>query len=287
MVKNKYPISFIIPCYNCEKTIEESVSSIVDLKLSNYEICMVDDCSNDRTLEIIKNLSRKYSNLIKIMHHQKNMGGAVTRNDCVSLSKFNWVFCLDSDNVLHKESVLKLINEIDLDNDFISFGLIKFFFDFLFLDIKLKEWFFKAKEMSFDDLRKTNNNPVASGNLLFSKRMFDKIGGYETDLGAYDSYAFGYKALYYGFNIKIVKNSWYYHRLSLNSYWEREISKNVINFRKLLLRFPEKFTKEEIYLIKNSDNVYPVFLNLKNDFTFVRENLLARIIHFCKSHILI
>jgi len=211
------------------------------------------------------------------------MGGAVTRNDCVKLSRYPWIFCLDSDNFLHKKSFLKLYSEIEPRDAMISFGVIRYFFDFLFLDIELRKWVFNARKMDFTDLRKTMYNPPASGNLLFSRKLFDDIGGYETDLGAYDSYAFGYKALYYGNTIKIIRDTWYYHRLSLNSYWRRENSRNEDNLRKLLLRFPDRFTKRELLEIKESAHITDVLVNLPNDFTVIRDSYLYKFVRFIKS----
>jgi len=286
MIHNKYPITFIIPCYNCAKTIKESVMSIINLNLENYEICMVDDCSKDETLEIIKRLSKKYPDVIRFSSHSENMGGAVTRNDCVKLSNYPWIFCLDSDNVLHGKSFLKLYYEIKPEDTMISFGVIKYFFDFLFIDVVFKKWVFNSDVMDFTDLRKTMFNPPASGNLLFSRKLFDNIGGYETDLGAYDSYAFGYKALYYGNTIKIVRDAWYYHRLGLNSYWKRESSRNESNLKKLLLRFPDKFTSQELLDIKESTHSVDVFVNLPNDFTIVHDCFFSKVVSSGKKFFL-
>ncbi|MCX6761928.1 MAG: glycosyltransferase family 2 protein, partial [Candidatus Moranbacteria bacterium] len=59
-------ISFIIPCYNCEKTLNDTISSILDLELKEFEICMVDDGSKDRTYDLLKSYAEKYPENIKI-----------------------------------------------------------------------------------------------------------------------------------------------------------------------------------------------------------------------------
>lgn len=53
-LEKKMKISFIIPCYNCEKTLSDTVESILSLKLNDFEICMVDDGSKDNTFKILK-----------------------------------------------------------------------------------------------------------------------------------------------------------------------------------------------------------------------------------------
>ena len=50
-------VTILIPCYNEAKTIEEVVSKVVNSDVSDKEIIIIDDCSNDGTKEILKNLS--------------------------------------------------------------------------------------------------------------------------------------------------------------------------------------------------------------------------------------
>ena len=47
-------ISVIVPVLNSENYLEECISSIIDQSYSNFELIIVDDCSNDNTLEIVK-----------------------------------------------------------------------------------------------------------------------------------------------------------------------------------------------------------------------------------------
>ena len=61
-------ISFIIPCYNCEKTLGDTVGSILNLKLSEFEICMVDDGSKDETYNLLKAYAEKYPQNLSLIH---------------------------------------------------------------------------------------------------------------------------------------------------------------------------------------------------------------------------
>ncbi len=55
-------ISYIIPAYNCETTLEEAVESIFDGNFVNGdEVVIVDDCSSDKTVEIAEKLSEKHT----------------------------------------------------------------------------------------------------------------------------------------------------------------------------------------------------------------------------------
>lgn len=65
-------LSIIIPAYNAAKYVERCVDSIISQNYSDAEIILVDDGSNDNTLEICRSLSSKYLN-IRALH--KNNGG--------------------------------------------------------------------------------------------------------------------------------------------------------------------------------------------------------------------
>jgi glycosyltransferase involved in cell wall biosynthesis len=66
-------ISIIIPCFNEEKTLEKIISKVMLFKSFKKEIIIVDDCSNDSTPIIIKNLVLKFDE-IKSINHEKNYG---------------------------------------------------------------------------------------------------------------------------------------------------------------------------------------------------------------------
>lgn len=267
-LRNKLKISFIVPCYNSEKTVDETVKSILDLKLQDFEICLVDDGSIDRTWKRLKSLQQKYPGVIKIGKNPKNQGGGHTRNVCFSMSRFPYIFNLDSDNVLQAESFLKLIDATEEGDSLIAFGAIKFFYatPFKWLKFCYKDLLFLKNEMTFEVLRKTLTHPVVSGNYLYKREVFEKIGGYETDLGAMDTWSFGYKALLNGYKFRIVPGTHYLHRVHLDSYWFRELDNNFENLRKLLLRFPEKFSANEIEEIRKSKDIRNFLINQKNDF---------------------
>jgi glycosyltransferase involved in cell wall biosynthesis len=244
------------------------VQSILDLKLQNFEICLVDDGSADGTWKKLKSYQDKFPDIIKINQNTKNRGGGYTRNTCFLLSRNPYIFCLDSDNVLHAESFFRLVDAASDVDAMVTFDTIKFFYSTPFRWLKLcyKDLVFLKKEMSYGDLRKTLTHPVVGGNYLFKSEVFKKTGGYETDLGAMDTWSFGYKALIAGYKYKIVLGTFYFHRVHLDSYWFRELDKNFENLKALLLRYPEKFSSEEIRALKDSKDVVKFLVNKKNDF---------------------
>ena len=74
--RDTFKLSIIIPCYNEKKSIEEILrrvnQSLKNYKISKYEILIVDDFSNDGTIDILKNLENREK--IKIYFHDTNLG---------------------------------------------------------------------------------------------------------------------------------------------------------------------------------------------------------------------
>lgn len=88
-------ISVIIPTYNREKTIEYCIKSIINQTLKPFEIIIVDDCSDDKTIEIVEKMN---INNLKIIKLEKNSGAQVARNTGVLESTGKWIAFQDSDD---------------------------------------------------------------------------------------------------------------------------------------------------------------------------------------------
>lgn len=90
-------VSIIMPSYNTEKYISESIASVQKQSYADWELIIVDDCSTDNTDEIVKPfLSDKR---IKYIKNETNSGAAVSRNRALREAKGKWIAFLDSDDL--------------------------------------------------------------------------------------------------------------------------------------------------------------------------------------------
>ena len=100
--------SFIMPAYNCAKTVRQSVESILEGGLNDGDrLIIVDDGSTDETGRILDDLRRRY-HVIEVVKHRENKGGGAARNTAVESTDSEILFCLDSDNILVPGSLQKL-----------------------------------------------------------------------------------------------------------------------------------------------------------------------------------
>lgn len=109
-------ISFVIPCYRSEKTLPAVVKEIQD-KLNTmpeftYDIFLVNDCSPDNTLEVIRGLCEQYDN-IKGISFSKNFGQHAALMAGLRHSDGDYVVCLDDDGQTPADEVDKLIAKLE------------------------------------------------------------------------------------------------------------------------------------------------------------------------------
>jgi glycosyltransferase involved in cell wall biosynthesis len=99
-------VSILIPAYNAEKWIGETIVSAVKQTWDNKEIIVVDDGSRDKTLEVAR---RFESSIVKVVT-QENMGACGARNKALSLAQGDYIQWLDADDLLAPDKISKQLN---------------------------------------------------------------------------------------------------------------------------------------------------------------------------------
>lgn len=99
-------VSIIMPNYNCENFIGETIKSVLNQTYENWELLIVDDCSTDNSVEIIKSFC-DIDNRIKLFVNEQNSGAASSRNWALREASGKWIAFLDSDDIWLPEKLLK------------------------------------------------------------------------------------------------------------------------------------------------------------------------------------
>lgn len=101
-------ISFLIPCYNEEQTIAETIASLDSTNYPNFEIIAVNDGSRDRTEDVLDELEKRYPNL-RVIQCEENRGKANALHIAAHAAKAEYLVCLDSDALLDEDAPFHLI----------------------------------------------------------------------------------------------------------------------------------------------------------------------------------
>ena len=116
-------VSVIMPAFNCQDSIEESINSVRKQTYSYYELIIVDDGSTDNTFEVLKRF-RDIPN-ITVIRSKMNNGVSVTRNIAISKAKGQYIAFLDSDDTWHKDKLKIQVNLMKKNNYFCSHSTFK------------------------------------------------------------------------------------------------------------------------------------------------------------------
>lgn len=119
-------ISIIIPTYNAQNDIARCINSCICQSLDEIEIIIVDDCGNDKSIEIAQKYAQKDAR-ITIYTNPKNLGTFQSRIQGAKIAKGKYICFLDADDFLEKKACERLYQKAQQHSaDIVFFGM-KFF----------------------------------------------------------------------------------------------------------------------------------------------------------------
>lgn len=157
-------VTVIITAYNSEKFLEKSISSILQqtFGFNNIELVLVDDCSQDKTQDIINDYVNKYDNVKSVILDENSGSPGKPRNLGMDAATSDYIMFLDADDEYDLNCVEKLYDEITATNaDIVCCNVAMKVGDTVYAPIKFQE-------------EKTEFDPLFNRN-FFSKAVWDKI----------------------------------------------------------------------------------------------------------------
>ena len=233
----------IIPLYNKEKYIENSIKSVLNQTFTDFNLVIVNDCSTDKSVEIA---SKYISDTVEIIHHKKNAGLAAARNSGIKNTNSNYITYLDADDLWKPtflESIFQLIQNFPEARIFgtnyeeIWGAVIKNPLngsENLPIDFKGHINFFKIN---------LKQGIYTHGSVCFHKEVFEKIGYYNEDIGFSEDLDFNIRANY---NFKLA----YTNSVQMRYFMQTE---NQLTQSSLLNKTIPDFDSYENWATNNSD----------------------------------
>jgi poly-beta-1,6-N-acetyl-D-glucosamine synthase len=178
-VKSYPSVSFLVPAYNEEKSIEGTIKSLLELEYpkEKIEIIIINDGSKDKTLEIAKELEMKYSQ-VKVLD-KKNSGKADSLNQAIKIARNELIAVSDADSYPEKTSLKKMVGHFEDKkvSAVTSRVLVKnqknLLERFQILDYSIIAW--TRKLLDFVDSVYVTNGPLS----IYKKSVAEKIGGFD------------------------------------------------------------------------------------------------------------
>ena len=120
-------VSVVVPIYNVEKYVSKCLDSILDQTMQDFEVVVVDDCSPDGSMEIVRSYAEKDPRF-KIVTHEVNRGLMQVRKSGYSMAEGDYVMFCDSDDYLPKDAMEKMYDAaLRTSADVVSGDIMLFF----------------------------------------------------------------------------------------------------------------------------------------------------------------
>jgi glycosyltransferase involved in cell wall biosynthesis len=260
-------ISIILPTFNGEKYITESIKSCLDQSFSDFELIIVNDCSSDNTLSIIESFLESDSR-IRIINNQKNLQLPGSLNIGFQSARGKYFTWTSDDNIFKKNALEVLIDSITKNNS---------------PDIVYSSYNIIDEKGSF--ISKYGGNPeelifqnIIGACFLFKKNVFVQLSGYDEMKYTVEDYDFWLRALKY-FNFKYIDEVLYSYRRHDKSI-SNEIYQNTTvynQFIELHKKTFKEFYKNVLGIIFSDEEAMTLTMiylnnNLKDNYEFTIEH---------------
>lgn len=153
-------VSVIIPSYNRQATIIRAVQSVLNQSYANLEVIVVDDCSSDKTVEMVKQIK---DDRLRIIECKKNGGACIARNIGIEVAKGEYIAFQDSDDEWFEKKLEIELNTLKATKcDVVACGFYRY------MDKKVKQWPFE--EVKGDYLERILKKNYVTTQAIVAKR---------------------------------------------------------------------------------------------------------------------
>jgi glycosyltransferase involved in cell wall biosynthesis len=230
----------VIPTYNREELIGETLRSALGQSEPNIEVIVVDDMSNDGTEAIVREMAKQDPRLTYVRQSER-LGAPAARNRGAEMAKSDFVMFLDSDDLIHPDKIrsqLKMHEEIDCDACVCQTAIFTVVpEDAVFLMNDLDDSAYLQRFLRFD-LAWHTAAP------LWRRNVFLKIGGFRPDLSSGQDFELHGRALILGVNFQTRNETLSYYRSHegerISSSVARDIKNRSLIFESFVTRLKEQ-----------------------------------------------
>ena len=166
-------VSIYIPAYNAEKTIKQTIESVINQTYKFDEIIVIDDNSSDDTCKIVSQFKN-----IKLIKNKINKGLGYNRNLGIETSKNEIVASLDADVVLNAEWLKTIIKNFQSSESIMCGGKMTE----KFVENKFNLWRAKYYSQNWGEIDLDNPPFLFGCNTIQSKKIWENVGGYNEQL---------------------------------------------------------------------------------------------------------
>lgn len=232
-------ISIVLPVYNGEKFLRESIESVLAQTYVNWELLILDDCSTDSTSKIAEEYVQKDAR-IKYYRNKENLRLPKNLNKGFSLAKGSYLTWTSDDNRYRPNALEKMYSALNKNED-VQFA----FSSFRIMDAKDKD--IEMYIVSEKDEKKIVGFNVVGACFLYKREVYEVVGDYDPDMILVEDYDY-WQRVFMKFKAVAITDVLYDYRRhegALSSTM-RQAQFNT-NLEKLLLKNKDGFGKLDVF----------------------------------------
>lgn len=196
-------ISIVLPVYNGEKYLRESIESVISQTYTNWELLILDDCSADKTASIAKEYADK-DNRVKYFLNEKNLRLPRNLNKGFALAKGDYLTWTSDDNRYKPEALEKMVNILESDEEI----------QFVYASCRIIDE--DGKEIEFFMTDNMGNKKIVGINpvgacFLYTREVYKTIGDYNHELILVEDFDY-WQRVFARFKAVAINEILYYYR---------------------------------------------------------------------------
>lgn len=283
-------ISIVLPVYNGEKFLAQSIESCLNQTYQNIELIIVYDCSTDNTLEIVNFYAAKDNRIVIINNvEKKNLPASLNIGHYVAKGDF---FTWTSDDNIYKLNAIEVFLKTLLEN---NADIV--YSDMVIINHKGE----KVRDFVFLDFENIIFRNYIGNCFLYKKEVFERNKGYNENCFLVEDYDFWLRAIEHSRFFQLEKKLYKYrkhdtsltHQIAVNNemkqIWNENVTKMYINFSKTFLNTDYLIMAEFLakslnyqkitfdWIEKNESIIDQFKQNLSNNINFQSKNVIEKI----------
>lgn len=163
-------ISVVMPVHNALPFLDESIRSILEQTLRDFEFVILDDASTDGSVELLREWTRR-DGRIRLHESKKRLGLSGSSNEVVSKARAPIVARMDADDIAHPDRLRRQWNIIERCSDVALIGTLCNGIDASGREVRPRD--------RWRLVRRSVYIPFPHGSAMFRREVFDQVGGYD------------------------------------------------------------------------------------------------------------
>lgn len=246
-------VSIVLPTYNGEKYLAESIESIVEQTFTDWELIIVDDCSSDRTYDIAKEYA-KSDIRIHVVHNTENQKLPRSLNIGFDMARGKYLTWTSDDNMYQKDAIAVMAERLNKENDVFMVCADMQIIDEIGRITGRAETYSNEKIYAFN---------CVGACFMYKREVYERIGGYDADAFCVEDYDYWLRIIQTFGRILPIHQSLYLYRRHGKSLSVTKRKQVEDQLTKLRIKYIDELLKQ---LYKNKNELCRIYYEMRQSY---------------------